>query len=97
MSRLHLQMFMVLPASSLHSLDALFAPPRTNGNGRRRLTPEPDQVIGALEHRQHRRFRVQTVIHVLAILVMGGGLWLIANAVDSGLEHLAGVMSVMPK
>jgi len=60
------------------------------------MTPEPDQVIGAFEHRQHRRFRVQTVIHVLAILTLGWGLWYVGSAVTSGLEHLAGVMSVMP-
>ena len=69
-------------------LDRVFAPPATNGNGRHRLTPEPDQVIGAFEHRQERRFRVNLVLHVLALAVLGGGLWLVARAVDSGLDGI---------
>ena len=71
-------------------LERTFNPPATNGNGKgHRLTPEPDQVIGAFEHRQARRHRTATALHVLAILVLGGGLWLVARAVDSGLADIA--------
>lgn len=69
-------------------MDALFNPPATNGNGRHRLTPEPDQVIGAFEHRQSRRHRTATIIHIIGVLVLAGGLWAIARAVDSGLDGI---------
>lgn len=68
-------------------MDALFNPPATNGNGHR-MTPEPDQVIGAFEHRQARRHRTATIIHIIGVLVLAGGLWAIAHAVDSGLADI---------
>lgn len=74
-------------------LERTFNPPATNGNGKHRMTPEPDQVIGAFERRQARRHRTATILHVIAILVLGGGLWLVARAVDSGLATLSTILS----
>lgn len=75
-------------------LERTFNPPATNGNGKgHRLTPEPDQVIGAFEHRQSRRHRTATIIHIIGVLVLAGGLWLVARAVDSGLDNVARVLS----
>lgn len=72
-------------------MDALFNPPATNG--KHRMAPEPDQEIGALEHRQARRHRTATIIHIIGVLVLAGGLWLVASAIDSGLTELKGVIA----
>ena len=65
----------------------------TNGNGHHPM-PDHDAKIEEHETRLAARFRIQTVIAVLAILTLGGGLYLIARAVDSGLTGIRGVLQV---
>jgi hypothetical protein len=73
-------------------LDRIFAPATTNGNGHHPM-PDHDAKIEEHETRLAARFRIQSVIAVLAILTLGGGLYLIARAVDSGLAHVAAILS----
>ena len=65
----------------------------TNGNGHHPM-PDHDAKIEEHESRLAARFRIHVWLAIVAVLTVGGGLFAVAWAVDSGLTGIRGVLKV---
>lgn len=86
----------------LEPYNRVFAPKGTNGHARpRSIVSDADAIIAAHEaalrqerdRRLARRFRLEFLVRVLLVIVVGAGLSWIAYAVDSGLDGVARAIS----
>lgn len=68
-------------------LERTFNPPATNGNGYKRMS-DADARLDAHKARLAARFRIENIRWMIALLVLAGGLWLVASAIDSGLDRV---------